>query len=151
MRRWRLWTDDGGSASLEFIAVGVLLLVPLIWLVVALGSVQSRALGVEAGARHAARAIATASNADDAGTRAARVLGAIADEYGLDPDELDLRVQCAPAGRTCPAAGALLTVELSSIVTLPLVPAILGLDRHARIPVTATSVQKVSQHWQDAP
>jgi hypothetical protein len=40
-------TDDDGSAALEFIAVGVILLVPLVYLIIALGGCP----GADAGCR----------------------------------------------------------------------------------------------------
>lgn len=147
MRRWRLSTDDTGSASLEFIVVGVVLLVPIVYLVIAFGAVQSRALGIEAAARHVARAIATAPDERVADERATRVLTAVAAEYGLDADALELTVACVPAGARCPEAGATLTVGVSSSVTLPLAPPLFGLDRLAAIPVEAASVQKASRLW----
>ena len=48
----RILREDGGSASLEFLTVGLLMLVPLIYVVVALGQIQHQALGAEAAARH---------------------------------------------------------------------------------------------------
>ena len=147
MRRWRVWTDDEGSASLEFVVVGLVLLVPILYLVIALGSVQSRALGIDAGARHLARALATAPDGRAAEERAERVLAAIAAEYGLDADTIELSIRCTPAGIRCPEAGSTLTVELSTLVSLPLAPAVFGLDRLTQIPVSATSVQKVSRLW----
>ncbi len=138
---------DRGSAALEFIFVGVLMLVPLVYLIVALGMIQGQALGVEAGARHIARAVATAADGADAGHRADRILASVTAEYGIDPDVVDVRFSCAPAGATCPDAGALLSVTVSTRVPLPLAPPILGLDRIARIPVHATAVQKVSTTW----
>ena len=51
---------DEGSAALEFILVGLVLLVPIVYLVVALGAIQGQALGVETGARQLARTIASA-------------------------------------------------------------------------------------------
>ena len=50
---------ERGSAALEFILVGMLLLVPLVYLVVSLGLIQGQSLGAEAGARHIARALST--------------------------------------------------------------------------------------------
>lgn len=138
--------DERGSASLEFILVGVVLLVPLVYLVVTLGLIQGQALGVEAAARHTARAVATASGADAASTRADRILAAVAEEYGIDPATLEVAITCGTAG-SCPAAGELLTVTVTASVSLPLVPPVLGLDRLARVPVQAVSVQKVSRAW----
>lgn len=139
--------DDGGSAPIEFIFAGLVLLVPLVYLMIALGSIQSHALGVEAGARHLARTIATSSDADDARARAGAVMAAIAREYGMDPERVRLAIDCRPAGAACPSAGATLVVTLESRVSLPLVPEVLGWDQVASIPVRADAVQKVSRFW----
>lgn len=147
MRRWRLSSDDEGSASLEFIVVGLILLVPIVYLVVTFGAVQSRALGIEATARHVARAVATAPDTTAAHERADRVVAHLATEYDLDPDDIHVAVTCAPAGVTCPEPGALITIDVTSTVRLPLAPAIFGLDRFTDIPISATSVQKVSRVW----
>jgi hypothetical protein len=52
MQSSRRWTDrvvaDDGSASLEFITAGLLLLVPLVYLVLTLSALQTAALGVDA-------------------------------------------------------------------------------------------------------
>jgi Flp pilus assembly protein TadG len=139
--------DDEGSAALEFILVGLLLLVPLVYLIVALGTIQSHSLGAEAAARHIARAISTSDGAQEAGERASRVLAAVAEEYGMNPAAVDLDVSCRPLHGPCPDAGATLTVTLRTSVALPLVPPVLGLDRVASIPIEAMSAQKVSRLW----
>ncbi|HSP76545.1 MAG TPA: hypothetical protein VLO31_10065, partial [Cryobacterium sp.] len=56
-RRWRAWADraERGSASLEFITAGLILLVPLVYLVLAMAALQGGALAVEGAARQAAR------------------------------------------------------------------------------------------------
>lgn len=154
MRRTRLSiepvsavADDEGNASLEFIVAGLILLAPLVYLMVALGAIQSQALGVEAAARHVARAVSTAANAEDAAARADLVLAAVAEEYGIDPDAVTLRWECAPAGVGCPSAGATLLLSVSADVPLPLVPPVLGLDQLASVPVEASAAQKVSRLW----
>ncbi|TDN92555.1 TadE family protein [Microbacterium sp. BK668] len=138
---------ERGSAPLEFILVGLLLLVPLVYVVVALGLIQGHALGAEAGARHVARAISTAAGEADARERAQRTLAAVIDEYGLDEASVDLEMSCAPAGSACPQPGATLVVTLRTRVALPLVPPVLGLDDLASIPVEASAAQKVSRFW----
>lgn len=142
---------DEGSAPLEFILVGLLLLTPIVYLIVALGAIQGQALGVETGARQLARTIATSPDLLTADARADRVREAIVAEYGLDPATVAVTVDCAQTSTTCPAAGAILTVTVRAEATLPLVPPILGLEKIARVPVEATSVQKVSRLWGLAP
>lgn len=142
--------DDGerGSAALEFILVGLILLVPLVYLIVALGLIQEQSLGAEAGARHIARALSTAEDADAARGRADVILSSVVDEYGLDPRAVDVSLACRPAGGACPEAGATIVVTVTTRVTLPLVPPVLGLDRIAAIPLEASAVQKVSRFWE---
>jgi Flp pilus assembly protein TadG len=148
MHRSRAWgTNDDGSAALEFITVGVILLVPLVYLVIALGAIQEQTLGAEAAARHTARAIALAPDSAAASAHGEAVLAGIIDEYGLDPAEVDVSLACSPAGVACPSAGATLTVSVSARVRLPLVPPVFGLDRAASVHVQAQAAQKVSRLW----
>ncbi len=140
-------SSESGSAALEFIVVGLLLLVPVVYLVVAMGAIQGQALGAQAGARHIARTLATAPDAGTAAQRADRVLDSVVQEYGLDPESVHVSLSCTPAGSTCPEAGATVLVTVSTTVALPLVPPVLGLDEFARIPVEASSAQKVSRFW----
>ncbi|WP_244632003.1 MULTISPECIES: TadE family protein [unclassified Microbacterium] len=139
--------DEDGSAALEFIAVGVILLVPLTYLVIALAGIQEQTLGVEAAARHVARAVAQAPDAAAAAAYGDAVLAGLVDEYGLDADAVDLSFSCTPSGVTCPSPGAVLTVDVDTRVRLPLVPDVFGLAHSAAVPVHAEAVQKVSRLW----
>ncbi|MEV4775299.1 TadE family protein [Microbacterium sp. LTA6] len=150
MRRWNRWArNDDGSAALEFITVGVILLVPLIYLVIALGVIQEQTLGAEAAARHMARVISQASDADTAAARSEAVLAGVIDEYGLDADAVQVSLSCTPAGAGCPTAGATVIVTVATRASLPFVPPLLGLDQIASIPLEASAVQKVSRLWGD--
>lgn len=155
MHRWNrsttdsargLVADEDGSASVEFIVAGVILLVPLVYLILTLGSIQQHTLGVEAAARHTARTLATAPNAEVGNDRADAVLAAVADQYGIDPATLQIDVSCTEPG-ACPAAGQTLIVTVQASTTLPLVPPVFGLDQATRVPVEAMSVQKVGRTW----
>ncbi|GAA4191294.1 hypothetical protein GCM10022219_09920 [Microbacterium oryzae] len=138
--------DESGSAALEFLVAGLVLLVPLAYLVVALSAVQEGSLGVEAAARHAAHAVARTGADQQAAEALPRVIDAVAAEYGLDGDALEVSLSCVPAGE-CPRAGASVIVTVGATVPLPLVPPVLGLDRLTSVPVEAASVQKVSRFW----
>lgn len=139
--------DDDGSAALEFIAVGVILLVPLVYLITALGAIQEQTLGVEAAARHTARAIALAPDAAAAAMRSEQVLESISDQYGIDAASTDVSVTCTPTGVACPSAGVTVTVTVATSVSLPLIPAILGWDGATGIEVEGAAVQKMSRLW----
>ncbi|MFJ2544369.1 TadE family protein [Microbacterium sp. NPDC087589] len=139
--------DDDGSAALEFIAVGVILLVPLVYLITALGAIQEQTLGVEAAARHTARAIALAPDAATAAMRSEQVLASISDQYGIDTESIEVSVTCAPIEVACPSAGATVSVSVATSVSLPLVPTIFGVDEASSIVVEGSAVQKLSRLW----
>ncbi|WP_375163487.1 TadE family protein [Microbacterium sp.] len=148
MRRSNRWvTNDDGSAALEFITVGVILLVPLVYLVIALGVIQEQTLGAEAAARHTARVISQAPDVDTAASRSDAVLAGVIDEYGLDAEAVRVGMTCTPAGVECPSAGATVIVTVATRVSLPFVPPVFGLDRIASIPLEASAAQKVSRLW----
>jgi Flp pilus assembly protein TadG len=141
--------DDLGSAALEFILVGCLLLVPVVYLIVALGMIQGQVLGSEAAARHAARAVSLSSGTADADRRVEAVLASVIADYGMDAEHVAVSVACGNAAVRCPEAGAVLTVTVRTEVSLPLVPPVLGLERLAAIPIEASAVQRVSRTWGD--
>lgn len=114
---------------------------------VALGALQSAALGAESGARHVARAIATASGPDEAERRADHILAVVSREYRLDPDRTAVSISCRPGAGECPVAGSTVVVRVDTRVALPLMPGVWGLDQVTAIPVEASSAQKVSRFW----
>lgn len=143
----RAVVDDAGSAALEFIAVGVLMLVPLVYLVLALGAIQEQTLGAESAARHTARVIGQAPDAGTARARGDAVLANAMREYGMDSEAVDVQISCRPAKATCPTAGSTVIVTVRTRVSLPFMPPIFGLDRIAAIPVEAQSAQRISRLW----
>ena len=140
----RRLADDSGSASVEFLSVGVLLLVPLVYLVLALGQIQHAVLGVEGGARHAARTIAQAESHDAGLAAADRALLVAAADAGLSPDALRVTIRCTPDPGACDTARGTVTVQVDATVPLPLAPPFLGLDVGLGVPISARAAQPVS-------
>ena len=62
---------DEGSASLEFITAGLILLLPMVYLILTLSQIQGGSFAVEGAARQAARVFVQAET-PDAGEAAAR-------------------------------------------------------------------------------
>lgn len=146
MPRWKASTEgERGSAALEFIGLGVLMLVPLVYLVLSLGAIQQQTLGAEAAARHTARAVTQSTSVTVANARADAVLASVMQEYGMSPDKVKVTLVCSTS--RCPSQGATLRVIVTTEVKLPFVPAIFGLDELATIPIRAEAVQKVSSLW----
>lgn len=138
---------DDGSASLEFITTGVLLLVPLVYLVVAVASIQGAALAVEGAARQAARVYVQAPSAAGADDRMARAVEFALADYGLRSADAHVTVSCSPQPETCLTRNGSVTVTVRVSAPLPLVPDVLDMRSAASVPMQASATQKVSRFW----
>jgi hypothetical protein len=135
--------DESGNAPVEFLVAGVILLVPLVYLGLALAAIQGGSLAVEGAAREAARVYVSA--ATDAAGRAAAdraVTVALADRR-LARRQGDLTLACDTAATDCLATGGRVTATIRTQVELPFVPPIFGLDRVARVPIEATATAPI--------
>jgi Flp pilus assembly protein TadG len=121
--------DERGSALVELSWLGILLILPMLWIVMSVFEVQRGAFGVSAAARAAARAYALAPD-DSSGLARAREAARVAlDDQGLHAVTPDVRVTCTPYPGDCHQGTSVITVAVHSRVTLPLMPAALGGDR----------------------
>jgi Flp pilus assembly protein TadG len=118
--------DDRGSALVELVWLGIILLVPLIWIVVSVFEVQRGAYAVSAAARAAGRAYALADD-DGSGRAAAQAVMArtLADQ-GVEGMTGSLAVTCSPYPGSCHEGTSVVTIRVDSRVALPLMPEILG-------------------------
>lgn len=146
MRRSRRWAEllaDDGSASIEFLTVGMLLTIPLVYLVLAMAQLQAASLAVEGAARQAARVLAAASTQEQGLTAAdAAIVVALAD-LGLEPGSVEIACDPEPGDCTTPGGTVQVTVEVT--VPMPLVPAALDLDAGLATSMQATALQPVSE------
>lgn len=150
MRPSRRWTDlrgsgDEGSASLEFISAGLLLLLPMVYLVLTLAAVQAGAFAVEGAARQAARVYVQGESSADADAAAARAIEFALADYGLQDAAVDVEVSCTES--PCLSRRGYVTITVATTVALPLVPSVLTLDTPLSIPVSSTATQQVSRFW----
>ncbi|UDY22808.1 TadE/TadG family type IV pilus assembly protein [Nocardioides sp. Kera G14] len=116
-----------GSALVEFSWLAILLMIPALWLVLAVFDVQRASFALATAARSAGRAYALADT-DAAGraraTEAIRI--ALLDQHAEDA-AIDLEVSCTPYPHDCHAGTSIVTVRLSTAVALPWLPASFGL------------------------
>lgn len=150
MPRWRHLSDsaaEDGSASLEFITIGLILLVPLVYLVLALSSIQAGAFAVEGAARQAARVYVQSATDAEAGARASRAVQMTLADYGFDAGDAEVRVDCAPDPRECLTRQGTVTVTVRLQAQLPLVPDVLDLSTAASVPLQASAAERVSRFW----
>ncbi|KQW49278.1 hypothetical protein ASC77_11360 [Nocardioides sp. Root1257] len=119
---------EDGSALVELSWLGILLLVPMLWIVVSVFEVQRGAFAVSGAARAAGRAYALAPTDAEGRARAqAAARQALADQ-GVGDAPLDVEITCTPYPHDCHSGTSVITVVVSSRVDLPLMPAMLGGD-----------------------
>lgn len=147
-RRWvDRFDDDSGSASLEFVTTGLILLVPLVYLVLVMSALQSGSFAAEGAARQAARVYVQSSDRAEATAAAQRAVEFAFDDYGIDPAASEIRLTCAPDPAECLTREGSVTVTVAVSVALPLVPTALDLDVPLSIPLEASATQQVSRFW----
>jgi hypothetical protein len=128
-RRWR--KADEGTAILEFIFIAVAVMVPLVYLIVSVATVQRNSLAVTGAAREAGRAFATAESDATAPSRAVVAARLALADQGVT-DEVDLRY--VRAGAACDSTpiephltpGAVFMICVERSFGLPGVPSILA-------------------------
>ncbi len=97
--------DDAGSALLEFLTLGVLLLVPVVYLVLCLGRLQAAGFAVEGASREAARVLAAAPDEDRAAREVDAVVAMALRDQGLagaDDPAPEVTVECSERPCTAP-------------------------------------------------
>jgi hypothetical protein len=119
----------------------MILLVPLVYLVLAMASIQAAALGVEGAARQAARIAVL--EADGASTAAVeRTVRVVLADYGVDAGAATVAVDCTAE---CDEPGARITVRVSAAVALPLVPQALAASSIGTVRLDGIATQTVSR------
>ena len=129
--------DDSGNAVVEFVVLGTLLLMPVVYLVLAVGRIQAGSFAVDGGARAAARAYTTAADDAQGSARAQTAVQlALLDQgfgAGAGPE-----VQVACSATPCLTPQSRVVVQVSLDVVLPGVPGFLDRVIPAHVTVRAT-------------
>ncbi|WP_353816278.1 hypothetical protein [Agromyces sp. SYSU T00266] len=141
-RCWYRPVDEAGSASLEFLTVGMILLVPLVYLVLALSSIQAAALGVEGAARQAARVAVMRADAGEPAASVERTVHVVLADYGVDAGAASVGVDC---GGACARSGTRVTVVVRAAVALPLVPQVLASSGIGTVRLESRATQTMSR------
>jgi Flp pilus assembly protein TadG len=122
--------DDSGSAIIEFVFVAVVVMVPLVYLIAAVATVQRNTLAVTQAARDAGRAFVTSDSDTEARQRVDAAVRLALTDQGLPNDATTRFV--ATGGKCTDRAiiprlvpGAEFTVCVTRRVQLPAVPTVL--------------------------
>ena len=147
MPRSKSSPNDDGSAALEFITAGFLLLIPLVYLVLVMAAIQGGALSVEGASRQAARVYVQAPDWAAADGRAQTAVDFALRDFGLGAAPTRVTIACRPNPGACLTRRGFVTVTVTASVPLPLVPNVLKLQTPLSVPLTATSTEQVSRFW----
>ena len=134
--------DERGSAIVEFHFLGILLLVPLVYIMIAVLDVQRTAYGVTQAAREAGRLYV--ATGDESAARAAAAV-ALRD-HNVDSASVAFGCSLDP----CHQPGAEVTVTVESVVPLPLIPDVLAGAARAQVPVSATHTAVVDRFMEQS-
>lgn len=161
MRRWNSllarMRDERGSATLEFLGLGVLLLVPISYGTLTLVGLEQATLATELAARNSARVLGDNAAANEPLAQA-HLHHAFTD-HGIDPAEATIETRCHP-NPNCVAetvtAGQSITVTVRIQVPLPGLPGGAGalgipVAASATYPQASTGPQPVGATGQTPP
>ena len=132
---------DRGSAIVEFVALGLLLLVPVVYLVVTIARVQAGAFAVVAASEQAAQAVSVLDGKNLDTARVQEVAAVAVTDQGFTARDLSLTVSCS--GGSCTGSGAVATVRADLVVELPAVPGF----AHARVAALHSQVTVISGRY----
>jgi len=128
--------SERGTATVEFVWLTILLLVPFLYVLIAVFDAQRAAYAVSAASRSAARAYLQAPN-PAVGEQRARVAARVA----LDDQDVDAGVviSCQPSPGDCLQPGSSVRVVVRTVQPLPLTPS--ALDQLGGIAVDSTHTE----------
>lgn len=138
----RLAREESGEATLEFVGITMMLLIPLVYLILAFFQVQSGLYAAEAGAAGAAR-ILTLHPETGVSSASLAVQLAAADQ-GLPAGQAHYTLDCVTG--PCPAPGSRGTVRVNLQVPLPLVGTMLQGSFPASLPLSAEHPIQWGEH-----
>ena len=132
---------NAGRASLEFLSVGIVLFVPLMWGAITLLEIQKASMAADAAARHAVRVFTSSTSLEAARQRVQRAVGETLTEFDVSAVH-HIIVECEPRSQCLsPGSWALLTV--SAEVPLSGIPA-LPVSTPWAVPVQGSAAAQVS-------
>lgn len=112
----RIRAEDCGSAIVEFIFASTVLLIPMVYLILAVGQLQGGSYAVVGAADHAAKVFAAADNPAQARSDAHAVVRRTMNNFGY----ADARTSIS-CDKECLSPGSVVTVTVALDVPLPFV------------------------------
>jgi hypothetical protein len=133
---------EAGRAILEFIFLGILLLLPLTYLVLTAARLQAASFSASLAGREAGRAFVTAPSDDDGYARARAAAQLAFTDFSFE-EGAAVSVTCD--GSPCLRPDGTVTSTASIEVQLPLVPDFIAAHVPASVTITSTHVASVDR------
>lgn len=118
--------DERATAIVEFVWLTIVLLMPLVYVVVAVFDTQRTAFAASAAARSAGRAFLTAPDQVTAYARARAAAAQAFRDQGQPASAGDLVIACRPDPDACLTPGSVVTATVVGAAPLPLTPLVFG-------------------------
>jgi hypothetical protein len=142
-RLGRVGNQDDGNAIVEFVYLAVLLMVPLVYVLLAVFRVQGATYAVSSATREAGRVFVSSPSGDVAGRRAFLAASLVMADSGLELPARDLRLRCSTP--RCLTPGQTVDVRIGYDVPLPFVPSFLTGSGHAVVHVSGRHLEVVDR------
>lgn len=123
---------DSGTAVIEFIFASIVLLIPVVYLMLAISQLQAASYATTSTAISASRI--AARDADPSEHRAHQVADMHFTDFGLNDVPITIDYSCAGP---CGQAGSLVTAQVETTVSLPGIPLLFGTDNSPHITLRA--------------
>lgn len=134
--------DESGSAVVEFVVLGLIMTLPVFYLVLTLARVQAGAYAVATASREAGRTFVTAPSEGQAAGRAQSAARIAFDDQGF-PGQGSLALECDSS--PCLTRDGHVHTRTSLDVQLPLVPGFVADIVPSSITVSATHMESVDR------
>lgn len=118
--------EETGTAIVELVWLALLLIVPLLYVVIAVFDTQRTAYAASVAARSASRAFVTAPDQHTGYARARLAARLAFADQGVDHPHLSLVISCRPSPGACLTPGSVVSAHVVSAAELPLMPHALG-------------------------
>lgn len=135
---------ESGSATVEFLGLALVLMIPLIYLMVFVSQVQAAALGAVAAAEQAAQATAAIDAARGARSAVAGAHLTLGD-YGFDARAVTVDLACSDGGCGSLEPEEIVRSRVEVSVPLPLIHTLTGTDA-SPVTISAEAQQRVPRH-----
>ena len=148
--RSRRVSGEHGSALVEVVWLSLILLIPLVYILLTLVTVQRSAYGVTEAARAAGRAYVLSPDSATGRTRAYAAARLAMHDQGITLPVSDLTIICHPTRASCLQPGSTVEIRIRYRARLPIVPRFMG-HNPATIAVSARHVEPYGSYREAAP